>query len=162
MESPYFPMFMDLSDRKILVAGGGRIATRRVQTLIMFAKKITVIAPAISPEILSLAKEGKVVCRQSVYKTGEAAGADFVFAATDNRELNRQIAEECREAARVQSRRIFVNVADDRTLCDFYFPAVIQNEDITIGINSAGGNPGKVKKLRQELEQELENRSKKL
>ena len=46
----YFPMFIDLSDKKIVVVGGGNIATRRIRTLLQFTRNITAIAPKSDPQ----------------------------------------------------------------------------------------------------------------
>ena len=69
---PYFPMFIDLSDKNIVVVGGGNIATRRVKTLLSFTRNIRVIAPKVTMEIRKLAQEcGKnrrticAACRKS-------------------------------------------------------------------------------------------------
>ena len=64
------------------------------------------------------------------YQEGDAKGADLVIAASNCREVNRRVYEECQKA------HIPVNTADDRELCDFYFPSVVLTEDIVIGLNS--------------------------
>ena len=51
MEKPFFPMFIDLSKKKVVVIGGGRIAGRRIRTLLSFAGQICVIAPEVTEEI---------------------------------------------------------------------------------------------------------------
>ena len=55
---PYFPMFIDLSDKNIVVVGGGNIATRRVKTLLSFTRNIRVIAPKVTMEMMELGKAG--------------------------------------------------------------------------------------------------------
>lgn len=146
MERPYFPMFIDLTDRKIFVAGGGRIARRRVEALVKFGADIHVAAPRVCPEIALLAKEGKVKTVLREYRPSDLDGMDFAIAATDAREVNRAVYAECRK------RGIPVNVADDKTLCDFYFPALVLTDDVVIGIGSGGESPGRVKEVRQRIE----------
>jgi siroheme synthase-like protein len=90
------------------------------------------------------------------YEKGDIAGADMVLAATDDRQLNHSIADECRVLEREKGRRILFNTADDKDLCDFYFPSVITRDDIVIGINSGGRSPGKVKQVREKLEEKLD------
>ena len=136
MERPYFPMFVDLTGKNVLVAGGGRIALRRVTTLLRFGAAIRVVAPQLCVE-------------RRRYRKGDARGADLVLAATDSREVNRAVQAECRESG------IPVNVADDRNLCDFYFPSVVMTDDVVIGINSGGTDPGKVKGTRKLIEKAL-------
>lgn len=146
MERPYFPMFIDLTDRKIFVAGGGRIARRRIEAFVKFGADIHVAAPRVCPEIALLAEEGKIKTILREYRPSDLDGMDFAIAATDDREVNRAVYEECRK------RGIPVNVADDKTLCDFYFPALVLTDDVVIGIGSGGESPGRVKEVRQRIE----------
>lgn len=146
MERPYFPMFIDLTDRKIFVAGGGRIARRRIEALVKFGADIHVAAPQVCPEIALLAEEGKIKILLREYRPSDLDGMEFAVAATDDREVNRAVYAECRK------RGIPVNVADDKTLCDFYFPALVLTDDLVIGIGSGGESPGRVKEVRQRIE----------
>ncbi len=146
MERPYFPMFIDLTDRKIFVAGGGRIARRRIEALVKFGADIHVAAPQVCPEIALLAEEGKIKILLREYRPSDLDGMEFAIAATDDREVNRAVYAECRK------RGIPVNVADDKTLCDFYFPALVLTDDVVIGIGSGGESPGRVKEVRQRIE----------
>ena len=150
MERPYFPMFIDLTDRKIFVAGGGRIARRRIEALVKFGADIHVAAPLVCPEIALLAGEGKIKTVLREYRPSDLDGMEFAIAATDDREVNRAVYAECRKKG------IPVNVADDKTLCDFYFPALVLTDNVVIGIGSGGESPGKVKEVRQRIEK-LEN-----
>ena len=146
MERPYFPMFIDLTDRKIFVAGGGRIARRRIEALVKFGADIHVAAPQVCPEIALLAEEGKIKILLREYRPSDLDGMEFAVDATDDREVNRAVYAECRK------RGIPVNVADDKTLCDFYFPALVLTDDVVIGIGSGGESPGRVKEVRQRIE----------
>ena len=146
MERPYFPMFIDLTDRKIFVAGGGRIARRRIEALVKFGADIHVAAPRVCPEIALLAGEGKIKTVLREYRPSDLEGMDFAIAATNDREVNRAVYAECRKVG------IPVNVADDKTLCDFYFPALVLTDDVVIGIGSGGESPGRVKEVRQRIE----------
>ena len=76
----------------------------------------------------------------------------MVLAATDDKELNQKIAQECRKKETESGKRILLSVASDRELCDFYFPSVIKQDDIVVGINSGGKDPGKVKRVREKIE----------
>lgn len=149
MDRPYFPIFIDLTDKKILVAGGGTIALRRVRTLLKFGADIRVIAPELCEELTRMEEEGKITAEHREYRSGDIGGARIVLAATDDHEVNRQIWEECRAAG------VTVNVADDKSLCDFYFPSVVMTDDTVIGINCGGMDHGKVKETRLKIEKTL-------
>ena len=147
MERPYFPMFIDLTDKKILVAGGGTIALRRIRTLLKFRADIRVIAPELCEELAQLEEEGKIAAERREYRTPDIDGVYIVLAATDDHEVNRRIWEECRAAG------VTVNVADDRSLCDFYFPSIVMTEDTVIGINCGGEDHATVKETRIKIEE---------
>ena len=165
MERPYFPMFIDLTDKKILVAGGGTIALRRIRTLLKFRADIRVIAPELCEELAQLEEGGKIAAERREYCTPDIDGVQIVLAATDDHEVNRRIWEECRAAGvtvHEVNRRIWeecraagvtVNVADDRSLCDFYFPSIVMTEDTVIGINCGGEDHAKVKETRIKIEE---------
>ena len=140
-------MFIDLTDKKILVAGGGTIALRRIRTLLKFRADIRVIAPELCEELAQLEEEGKIAAERREYRTPDIDGVQIVLAATDDHEVNRRIWEECRAAG------VTVNVADDRSLCDFYFPSIVMTEDTVIGINCGGMDHAKVKETRIKIEE---------
>ena len=149
MERPYFPMFIDMTGKSVLVAGGGRIALRRVRTMLRFGAQVRVAAPELCPELAEMERSGQICAVHRAYETGDLEGVSFVLAATDSREVNRQIWGDCREKG------IPVNVSDNRELCDFYFPSVVMTEDVVVGINSGGTDPGMVRRTRQRLERIL-------
>lgn len=151
MKKPYFPMFVDLAGRQVTVVGGGNIALRRVETLICFGADIKVIAPEIRSEFYHLKSEGKLTFFIREYEDGDIEGADLVIAASNCAEVNRRVYEDCKKAA------VPVNTADDRNLCDFYFPSVVVTEDVVIGLNSIEHDPKKVKEARKVIENIFEN-----
>lgn len=150
MEKPYFPLFIDLEGKSVLVAGGGRIALRRVRILLRFGAEISVISPRLCRELEEMAK-ARIICAETrKYESGDIRGAALVLAATDSREVNLQIREECRTEG------IPVNVSDNRDLCDFYFPSVVMTDEAVIGISSGGEDPGRTRKIRREIEKTLD------
>lgn len=146
MERPYFPMFIDLKGKKILVAGGGSVALRRVRALLKFGADVHVTAPAFCEGMEILEKEHKITAEHRDYRPGDIEGMEIVLAATDDREVNRKIWSDCRCAG------ITVNIADDRSLCDFYFPSVVITDDTVIGISGSGSDHAKVKEMRMRVE----------
>ncbi len=164
----YFPVFIDLTGKKLLVVGGGSVAARRVRVLADFTDEITVIAPQVSREILDLKQSFASVLRESVccaapldeavacvcgiclyrrpFRESDLNGHDLVFAATDDPALNRRIGALCRNLG------IPVNVCSDQTLCDFQFPSVVQDGDVVVGINASGRDHALVKKMRRRIE----------
>lgn len=152
MKQKYFPIFIDLSDKKIVVIGGGVIATRRIQSLQNFAGSITVVAPEITEELHNLYEQGVIMWLKETYRCSQLDGAYMVVAATNKPQVNHQIKEDCNKVERDECRQMLVSVVDDRTMCDFYFPGIVQTESLVIGINSGGENPGLVKRTRETIQ----------
>ena len=144
---PFFPLFVDMSGRKALIAGGGKVAARRIPVLLDFGADITVIAPEAAASIEAAAARGAVRLIKRAYRQGDVAAlAPFlVIAATDRREVNRQIA---REAG---SLNIWVSAADCRADCTCYFPAIADNGACVAGVVSKDGNHAAVKQIAEKI-----------
>lgn len=143
-------MFVDLSDKNIVVAGGGNIATRRVKTLLKFTRNIKVVAPKMTQELIELGKAGKIEALMRPIKRSDFSFAYMVLAATNDWKVNDEIYRVCKEEG------IYVNVADNKEKCDFYFPGVYVEDEIVIGITASGQDHKKARKLRLAIEQTLE------
>ena len=148
-DRPYFPLFVDLSGKDILFVGGGSIAARRIGVLQPFAEEITVVAPEADGSILELTESGFVNWIMREFDEGDLEGRDIVFAATDDKELNAEIAAKCRE------RGILVNVSSDKELCDFYFPGIVRQGETVIGVNASGQDHKKARRVRERIEEIL-------
>lgn len=144
--NPYFPLFVDLSEKKIALFGGGKIAARRAASIRRFCKKLTVISPRIKPELAAL--DAELVLHP--YQKGDCAGFDLVLAATDDRAVNHAIHEECAAAG------IPVNVADAPEECGFYFPALAVKDNLVIGITASGTDHKLAKAAARSVREQLE------
>ena len=133
-----FPLYIDLTGRRVLVYGGGAVAARRVETLSRFDPAVTVVAPEIAPAIRSLPG---VAWMEDVFRPEAMPAADLVLAATNDPEVNREIVRLCRQ------RGVPVNNASDQDQCDFHFPAVAVRGDVVVGVNAGGTDHGLVKRL---------------
>lgn len=172
-QKPYFPMFVDLSEKQILCIGGGTIAARRIQTLTKFTDHLIVLAPEICEELgelldqfpitwirRKLNPEDMIVFERGVSEEEDAAKIEsieepafhnsyMVLAATDDHELNHAVVKACKK------RGILVNTCDDKSQCDYYFPAVTEVDGVMIGLNSGGKDPKKVSRVRQQIEKSV-------
>ena len=147
---PRFPMFVDLSEKRVVVVGAGQIAARRVTTLCAFCGHIEVIAPDIHPDIQALETAGRVKIVRRAYRPGDIDGADIVLAATDDASLNAEIALACRR------RGILVNVTSDKALCDFYFPGVAMDGGVVIGVTAGGQDHRRARAVTERVRECLE------
>lgn len=152
-EKKFFPLFTDLTEKKVVVLGAGKIASRRVKTLLSFVKNIEVIAPRASLEILNLSEEGRLIYREKEYDAEDICGADIVIAATDDPKVNDAIYSACKGLG------ILVNTASNQQKCDFHFPGIIEQDGIVIGFNGGGRDHKKVREMRGRIEQALKQRT---
>jgi precorrin-2 dehydrogenase / sirohydrochlorin ferrochelatase len=141
-----FPLFIELSDKKCVVVGGGEVAARKVEVLVDFGAQVTVVSPEVKESILSLEAQGKINVCLKEFNAEDMDGAFIVIAATSDEEVNRLVWE---GAARSN---IFVNVADCPERCTFIFPAIVKRGDLVIGISTAGGFPALSKGIREKLD----------
>ena len=146
----FFPMFVDLSDKKIVVVGGGNIATRRFKTLLQFTRNITAVAPKTTMELHELGKAGFVNLINRPVKRSDFTMAFMVIAATNDWKLNDEIYRVCKEEG------IYVNVADDKSKCDFYFPGIYMQDEVVVGITASGLNHKKARKVRVAIQEAME------
>jgi len=137
---------MDMKNLKVLVVGGGFIATEKLEKLLDFTKNITVIASEVSSEAHMLIKEHCLTLYQRAYQKRDIEGFDIVIVATNTVELHKAIYEESRGS------RILVNSVDNRDYCDFIFPSYVQKGDLTISFSTGGASPAFAKQIRRYFE----------
>jgi len=139
-------MYMDMQNLKVLVVGGGYIATEKLEKLIDFTSAITVIALRVEDEAHSIIEEHHLTLEQRAYEVGDIQGYDIVIVATDTVELHKAIYEESRDS------RILVNSVDNTDYCDFIFPSYVQKGDLTIAFSTGGASPAFAKQIRRHFE----------
>ena len=135
----YFPLYVDIKKLNILMIGGGTIAFRRLYTLSMFQVHVTVISPAVCREIEDMVRSGHITWTQRAYAPGDLKGYDMVLATTDDRRVNHEVFLEAGKE------KIPVNISDCKEECSFYFPSIIKEGDIVIGVTSGGTDHKKTK-----------------
>ncbi len=147
----YFPFFIDIKDKEILVIGGGTVAHRKISTLLEFGVKITVVAEKSCDGLLTLAKENKVVIINKAFEIEDLDYNNYfcVVSATDSECVNKIVADECIK------NNILVNVADDIDNCNFIFPTIVKKDDIIVGITTSGKSPIMAKTIKQNVESAL-------
>lgn len=138
----YFPFFVDIEGKEILVVGGGKVALRKIEKLMPFKPNITVIAPEICENIYTL--DVKTVKR--VFTDGDVDGKFCVICATDDEAVNAHVYKLCRE------RSIPINTVDDKEKCSFIFPALSGCEDVSVGISTSGKSPLFARFLRETID----------
>jgi len=132
----YFPFFIDLEKKTVLVVGGGNTALRKTKILLSFGANVKAVSPEFIPEFCSIAENSDnitLINRQFIPQ--DIDGIFVAVSATDNHDANKTVSILCQE------KNIPVNVVDDISLCTFIFPSVIKEDDVVIGISSSGKSP---------------------
>lgn len=142
----FLPVSLRVRDTRVLLVGGGLIATRKARLLLKAGAKLIVVAPAIGDELLQLLEDSGGTWQQQNYSEAAIDGAVLVVAATPLREVNEQV---FRDAT---ARQLPVNVVDSPDLCTFIFPSIIERTPLTIAISSGGNSPVLVRLLRRKIE----------
>jgi precorrin-2 dehydrogenase/sirohydrochlorin ferrochelatase len=135
-----------LEQRRSVVVGGGNVAARKVAGLIEAGAHVTVISPALVPELETLAEAGRIIFIDRHYRRGDLVGAFLVIAATDDPAANQAV---WREAER---RGCLVNVVDDPAHSNFILPAVVRRGDVSVAVSTGGASPALARRLRERLE----------
>ncbi|WP_318435943.1 siroheme synthase [Photobacterium leiognathi] len=145
----FFPIFLKLNHKKVLVVGGGEVACRKVDLLLKANANITLVSPELHPHLTALLNEGKFTYIQAEYDKSQIAGFDQVWATTDVKALNHQVYHDA------NALQIWTNVVDDPDFCDFITPSMIDRSPIQVAISSGGASPVLVRYIREQLETQL-------
>ena len=142
----YYPVFMNIQNKNCLVVGGGRVGLRKAATLEKCRANVTLVSN-IFPKNNTILKRTSIVFKDKEYEEEDVKGMFFVFAATDNSELNQEIKN---DAAR---RDILCNIADSPGKSDFILPSIVDRGDLAIAVSTSGSSPAMAKRIREDLEQ---------
>ncbi|EJL6554247.1 siroheme synthase [Vibrio cholerae] len=143
----YFPLFLDLTNKPVLVVGGGEVACRKIDALLRADAKVTVISPQVASALQAWIDQGKCHWIQHFYSSHWLDKRYVqVWATTDNPELNHQVYKDAKEQG------ILVNVVDDQPYCDFITPSMIERGRIQLAISSGGASPVLIRNIRETLE----------
>lgn len=148
----YFPLFIDLKGKEVLVVGGGKVACRRILTLSEFGCLIRVVSPALceelqtalKKELLPLLESGQIIWEEKRYGGTDLlrdGGAPVFVLAAAEEGVNGQVVNDCKK------RGIPVNNASYKEECDFYFPGIARAGDLVAGITASGNGHKKAAEL---------------
>lgn len=143
-----FPLLIDLKDNNCTVFGGNKSALRRVNELLRFGAKVTVISPQICSELEKLSTSGQIRHIPRKYFRGDCSNSQLCVAATDDNTLNIAISTECK------NKGIPVNVTSPRSYGNFTFPRLVISDEVILSIT--GTLPADtLSALQARLEEEL-------
>jgi len=142
----YYPILLNIQDKKCLVVGGGNVAWRKVCSLKEAGARVTVVSPKFCPE---MENETGIERIQQKYEEGFLNGAWVVIASTDDEEVNKKIYYDAAKKG------ILVNVVDRPEFCSFIVPATINRGDLSISISTGGASPALARNIRESLEKQF-------
>ena len=139
-----YPFMMNIANKKIVVIGGGKIAARRIHSLLPWQPCITVVSPTLDESLQSLVKSNAIRYMARNFQSSDVEHAFIVVAATNNANINQIVKDSC-------SLNQLVNLADDPAGSSFHFPAFYEKDDITVAVSTNGISPSLSMKLRDEF-----------
>lgn len=147
----YCPAFLNFENKKVLLVGGGIIATRKLKVLLDFTKNITIISRSCISEMEEMIKNNQIKYFLKGYEKGDIKSFDIAIIAVDDIPLQEQIVQE------VKNQKILCNYADLPQYCDFSFGAYFKKEDLIISISTNGGAPSIITELKIWLDKKIPN-----
>ncbi|NMA67902.1 MAG: bifunctional precorrin-2 dehydrogenase/sirohydrochlorin ferrochelatase [Desulfitobacterium sp.] len=147
--SRYYPIYVNLENKPVLVVGGGKVALRKVKTLIEHGALVRIVSPKILPELKKLVDDSNCIWQEKKYSSDDIQDAIIIFSCTEIEELNQRVAEDAAEACRL------VNVVDDPEKCTFILPSIMSQGDLKIAVSTSGSSPFVAKQIRKKLEAEF-------
>jgi precorrin-2 dehydrogenase / sirohydrochlorin ferrochelatase len=141
----YYPVNLDIEDRRCLVLGGGAVGTRKVLTLLDCGAEVTVVSPDTTERLSGLFEDRKITWMKRSYRSSDLEGMFLVIGATNDEALNLRVYEDAKRL------NILCNIADRPQVCNFILPAVVNRGDLIIAISTSGKSPAFAKQLRLEM-----------
>jgi siroheme synthase-like protein len=142
----YYPIFLNMGGKKCVVAGGGKVALRKVRMLLDCGADVAVVCPRPCPEIVKLSEDGLIHLIRRDYETGDLKDAVVAMVCTDMKKVNRKVAGEAKKEG------VLVNVTDDSEPSDFIIPSFFRRGNLTIAVSTSGVSPALARKIRAKLE----------
>jgi len=148
-QSSFFPLFLSIDKKKILLVGGGKIARDKLVRLLDFTTDIKIIASKISSETLQVIKKNNLKYEEKSFHDSDIDGFDIIIVAVDDIKLQKHIYDITRD------KKVLINSVDSKDLCDFIFGSYIKKDDLVISISTSGTSPSVAKYLKVFLEKSL-------
>ena len=142
----YYPIFIELEGKTVLVVGGGSVAQRKVETLLKFGASIHIVSKGLTHKLKKLVESKKIHHIGEEFKDEHLDGAFLAIAATDDKLLNQKISKNAR------MRNLLINAVDQPSDCNFIVPSIINRGDLLIAISTSGKSPALAKRIRKDLE----------
>ncbi|MCE5265214.1 MAG: bifunctional precorrin-2 dehydrogenase/sirohydrochlorin ferrochelatase [Deltaproteobacteria bacterium] len=143
----YYPICWDISGKRCVVIGGGKVAERKVERLLSCGARVDVVGRELTPKLSAWKDGGRIIHSGTDFVEEHLAGASLAIGATDDEAVNERVARSARSLG------IPVNIVDDPARCDFILPSVVERGDLMIAVSTGGKSPALARGIREELEE---------
>src|SRR5215470_5354324 len=141
----FYPIYLDLKGRDVLVVGGGAVAEGKALQLLEAGARVTIVSPQLTEALRAAADRGEVTHLDGSFAEGDLNGAFLVISATGDRKVNENVAKAARE------RGLLCNVVDQPDLCNFITPALVTRGELQISVSTGGGSPTLTQRVKREV-----------
>jgi precorrin-2 dehydrogenase/sirohydrochlorin ferrochelatase len=142
----YYPVFVQLEGKKVVVVGGGNVAYRKVLALLECGAAIHLAGRELTLELKQMVENEEIHFLGREFSEGSLRNAFMIIAATDDKDLNHHISTCARKKG------VLVNAVDQPPDCDFIVPSILKRGDLQIAISTSGKSPALARRIRKSLE----------
>ena len=147
-----FPMFLRMTGRKVVIAGGGEQAAQKCRLILKTEARIVVLAPELDPELRALHHAGRIDWETGAITALSFSDTALVFVATGCPGVDAALHDLAKIAGAT------VNVVDQPDLCDAITPSIVDRDPVVVAIGTEGTAPVLARQIKTRLEQSLEPR----
>lgn len=140
-----YPISLNIENRLCLVVGGGKVAGRKVMSLLDCGARVRLVSPELCEELQNVVQSGRVRYIRDCYRKEHLEGAFLVIGATDSDEINHRVSQDCMQSG------LLINVVDDPPRGNFYVPAVLRRGHLQIAVSTDGKSPLLARKVKEQL-----------
>ena len=151
----WFPLFINLENKKVLVIGGGKVAAKKIEKILEYGADITVVTENVVEEKLLKLENVKIENNQKIENDKAkieklVKGYFLAIAATDNEELNENIANVC------DSNGMLINNVSSKVKMNAMFGGIVKNSEFQIAISTSGKNCKRSRAMKSEIQKVLD------
>lgn len=147
----YYPLATKLTEKLVVVIGGGEVAERKINSLLESAAKILLVSPEVTPKLRRLVAQKNIRWIRRKVLRKDIAGSYIIICATDDNEVNEEVSRWA------QKRKTWINVVDKTVLCDFISPAVIRKDNCIIAVYTDGKDPKLSRDLKNYIKEQWDD-----
>ena len=140
------PLMIDLSNKKVVIVGGGKVATRRTTSLLAYTNHIHVVSPTITDTLQKYLETKQITYEKKLFEPQDVENADMVIAATNQSDVNNDVGA-------ALSKNVLFNHAGQADLGNITFPNFLKRDKLTISVSTDGASP----KLGQRIIKDLKD-----